>query len=565
MSIADHFEKQVDGHAYWIAVKTPDAELTYAELNAAANRWASVILDHRGPRREVIGLAFEPGVQQIIAILAVLKTTKIYTLINLNEPAARNAKTLGDAGVELILTSNSRTHEAQALRASVSCEWMDSDELKTGENRDNPQLTSSPEDPCWIIYTSGSTGVPKGVVKTHRNVLFEVRNYTNSALIRPDDRLSFINSRDIFIALLNGATAYPENTGRTGFAGLSDWISRERITMFHTVPTMFRQFLNTLDADDRFPSVRLVRLIGEALYRRDVDQFRRHFLPQCRLINAYGTTEAGYISLFDVKADFSTDGNVVPVGYPLPGKHVEVVDDLGKAVPNGTIGEITVSSESLSMGYWNRPELTLTDVCRTGDLGRMSADGCLVHLGRRDGQVKINGNRVDIAEIEMALRDVSGVSDALVTVDRNHDADVRLTAMVIPAGNCMPTPQILRHELSRKLPAYMVPSNIRLVETFIHAEGGKALRQCMPPRDEIEEGLLKIWGEILQAVGMNEIGVQDNFLDLGGTSLIAAAMVQRIETVFGKKISLAELRDASTVEQIARILREKGWQQVRHQ
>jgi len=430
-SIPDRFEQMIRLYPDRIAVKTKDHALTYDELNKAANRVARTILDAYGERQNPVALLFEQGTPLIAAILGTLKAGRFYVPLDPAFPPLRNTFMLEDSGAKLILTDSNNYSIARVLsqgsRRVANCE-----EINSGVSGQNLGLSISPDECAWLLYTSGSTGQPKGVLQNHRNVLHFVMNYTNGIRICTDDRLSLLRHisifgavRDIMGALLNGAGLYPFDVRNEGVAYLAGWLVREKITVCFFGAPLFRSFSDTLTGEGNFPALRLIRLGSDSVRKNDVERFQKHFSSQCLLVNGLSSTETGTFRKFFINNETEISTSTVPVGYPVEDMEVLLLDEDGKEVEPGQVGEIAVKSRYLALGYWNRPDLTEavfsddpdgegTRIYRIRDLGRMSHDGLLEHLGRKDFQVKIRGYRVETSEVEKALLELEDIKDTVV-------------------------------------------------------------------------------------------------------------------------------------------------------
>ncbi|MGH8069437.1 MAG: non-ribosomal peptide synthetase [Candidatus Entotheonellia bacterium] len=579
-SIPARFEQQVEIYADRLAVKTRSDTLTYAALNHAANRIAHAILAQRGTGEEPIALLLEQGAQLIAAILGVLKAGKMYVSLDPSFPQAQLTYMLEDSQAALIVTNDRHLSQAKAW-AQDARYVLNLDSLEGSVATENPGFLLSPDTLAYILYTSGSTGRSKGVLQTHRNILHKVMINANDYRFSSDDRLSLLYSccysasvRCLFGALLTGAALYPFDIKEEGLAPMADWLSREGITVYMSVPSVFRGFIATLTGDEQFPTLRLVYVSGEPLPVRDIELYQKHCPAPCVLVHAFSSNEAGTIRQNFITKDTQISGNVVPVGYPTQGKEVFLVDESGAEVGVHVIGEIVVKSRYLTPGYWRQPELTAQTftpapdgsgarLYRTGDLGRLHPDGCLEHLGRKDFQVKIRGYRVDVPEIEQALLSLETVREAAVVAREDQAGEPCLAAYVIPARHPAPTISALRGALQGKFPEYMIPSAFVLLEALPLSPNGKLDLRALPapsttrpdleapfvaPRTPLEQGVAQIWAETL---GLEQVGINDQFLDLGGHSLLATQIASRVREMFQVDIPLQSLLEAATVADMA--------------
>jgi thioesterase domain-containing protein len=328
-----------------------------------------------------------------------------------------------------------------------------------------------------------------------------------------------------------------------------------------------------------FPDVRVIRLEGDQAAPADAVLHRKHCAPECVLVNGLGATETGLTRRYFVDRNTEIAGGILPVGYPVEDMEVLLLDERGDPVECGQAGDIAVKSGYLAVGYWRNPELTNVrfrhcegeDGLRTyltGDLGRMRADGCLEHLGRRDFQVKIRGHRVDVAEVESALCGLEEVREAAVAAFDDTHGEKRLAAYLVPAGQRMPPAGALRRFVAERVPDYMIPSLFLTVASLPLNLNGKLDRAALPapepassaarvePRNAAEEALAGIWRAVL---GLGEVGVRDDFFEAGGDSLLAASMFARIRRRFGKDLPVATILEAPTIERLARAVCEDGW------
>lgn len=400
------FERQVARHAGRPAVSSGGRVLTYAELDRSANRLARAILARRGTGLEPIALLLAHDAPVLAAILAVLKAGKIYVALDAHHATPRLAAILADSEAPLIVCDAANHDRARALIPPRGA-LLDVTSLDDAAPDGPLGLSISARTPASICYTSGSTGRPKGVVWDHRGIVHRVMLFVQSARIGPDDRVALLQSvavgaayRRIFGALLTGAAVHPFDLRGEGADALAPWLVRERITVCSFAASVFRHFATGLEGAGLFPALRWLWLGSEAVLKSDVELYRAHFSPACVFASGLSTSEAGSLREFIIDETTPLDGAVVPVGYPQPDKEILPLGEDGHAVEAGEVGEIAVRSEYLALGYWRRPDLDRTvflpdpmggpaRIYRTGDLGRMRPDGCLVHLGRKDARAKL--------------------------------------------------------------------------------------------------------------------------------------------------------------------------------
>ncbi len=578
-SITARFEQQVERYPEHIAVKTKSHALTYHGLNQSANRLAHAILANRGEGEETIVLLLEHGIPAIVALLGVLKSGKTYVPLDPLYPLSRNTYILEDSQAHLIITNSANLTLAKQLSRN-GCQLIVIDEMDSHLSAENTGLTISPDTMAYILYTSGSTGHPKGVIQNHRNLLHNVMKYTNGIHISADDHLSLIPSlsfaasvSDIYGALLNGAALFPFNLKEEGLTNLAKWLIKDEITVYHSVPTVFRYFAVVLTGKEEFTKLRLIKLGGEQVFKKDVELYRRYFCKDCILHIGLGATEMNIIRQYFIDKEITLDGSIVPVGYSVNDTDVILIDDGGKEVGFNRIGEIAIKSRYLAPGYWQKPELTqakfLADpqggderIYLTGDLGRMLPDGCLLYLGRKDLQVKIRGHRIEIAEVEIALFDIDGIKEAVVVAREDQHGEQRLLAYIVAEWKTPPSIGKLRSFLLEKIPDFMVPSVFALLDSIPRTPNGKVDRGALPtldlsrnvsekfvipPRTPLEIQIAEIWKEALR---VDQVGLDDNFFDLGGHSLLLMEVIAKLENLLGIHIHPVILI-SKTLEEIA--------------
>ena len=549
-SITTRFEQQVAANSDRLAVRTPGYDLTYDTLNRWANRIAHSITGLVTPGTGVVAILLDHDAPLIAAIMGVLKSGNCYIAMEPSHPVDRLRKICEDSEAVLLITDTANSSLAHNIMRD-QCALLNLDALPSDVPDDNLELDIPPSALAHIVYTSGSTGIPKGVCQTHRNVLHNVRNYTNACHLTAADRCSLLSLccyapsvSDIFAALLNGAAVLPFKVAEKGSAELGEWLRSEEISVYHSVPMVFRNMAGAVTDQRGFPHVRLVKLGGEPVLRGDVDLFKQHFSDHCLLYVGLGTSETNIIRCILLDKQTEVDGYTVPAGFAVEGKEVVLLDDNQQEVPVGETGEIAVSSSYLFTGYWRRPELTEASfvpdprrnggrVFRTGDMGRMLADGMLLHLGRRDSQIKIRGVRIDPSEVESAAKELPEVRDCVVIAMQDGPGETRLVAYLVAKTEEAPDASTLRLRLAEKLPSELVPSAFVWLERIPLTPNGKVDRKALPrpktdfgeqdgPRNLLELKLIQVWQRLFQR---ENIGRHDNFFELGGHSLLAVQLV----------------------------------------
>jgi amino acid adenylation domain-containing protein len=593
MMITSEFQKSVEAFPEKVSIKAKNRTVTYSELNSCANQVANTIMagDREGidhSRNQRVALLFEHGVDMIIGVMGVLKAGKTYVPLDITYPPKRLSYMLEDSESRLILTNDSNLQTANQLNAQARSKIgilnintiVDEDARDTVPNtgtRDEAWLEEDGDRPAYILYTSGSTGQPKGVVQTHRNVLYYTGNWIQRFSITSSDRLTLLSAfshdgavQDIFAALLAGATLYPYNirTAQTTNE-LYTLLMKEKITIWHSVPSLYRFFANTLTEKNYFNDIRWVLLGGEPLRKYDLVLFRTHF-PKADMANVYGQTESSVSAICTVSREDMYDS--VTLGKPLDETKILLIGKRGEVVGTIGVGEIVVACDYIAPEYWKdkeKSEMVFTEdeefgrLYWTGDLGRLTADGTVRLVGRKDHQVKIRGFRVETGEIETALLQYPAVKETVVLAKEDENEDNYLCAY-ITANETIPSSR-LREYLSDELPDYMVPRYFIPLREMPVTPNGKIDRARLPepeeaitpeleyepPTNEIQEKLVAIWHEVLN---VEKVSINDNFVELGGHSLLLISILSKIHQVFNVELQLADVFDNPTVKELSRLI-----------
>ena len=558
-SIPALFGAQVARTPAAVAVSFEGRSLTYRELDEAANRLAHLLTAHGAGPGECVALLSNRCAEAVVAILAVLKTGAAYLPIDPGMPAARLQFMLDDAAPIAAIT----TADLRARLDGCGLVVINVDDPAVDSQPSAALAAPAPDDIAHIIYTSGTTGVPKGVAVTHYNVTRLFDSLEVGLQLVPGQVWTQCHSYafdfsvwEIWSALLHGGrlVVVPESVAASpeDFHAL---LVRERVSVLNQTPSAVAAL-----SPQGLESAALL-VAGEACSAEVVDRWA----PGRVMINGYGPTETTVYATISAPL---TPGSGVPIGLPVPGAALFVLDRWLRPVPAGVVGELYVAGRGVGVGYVRRPGLTGsrfvpcpfgtpgTRMYRTGDLVCWRADGQLAYLGRADEQVKIRGYRIELGEIRAALAALDGVDQAVVIAREDRPGDKRLVGYITGAADAAET----RIALAERLPAYMVPAAVVLVEALSLTPNGKLDTRALPapeyhdvdryraPANAVEEILTGIYAQVL---GVERVGVDDSFFDLGGDSLSAMRLVAAVNTGLDADLSVRALFDAPTVARLA--------------
>jgi amino acid adenylation domain-containing protein len=578
------FEEQVKKHPHKIAIRSEKGFLTYHELNRYANRVA-LLIEKKCPgvgKGERVGLLFQHGVNMITTILGTLKAGCVYVPLSVEFPQNRISYMLSDSQSVLLLTHSRYREMASKLARENGIEFISIDKPGLPVPEEDKQREVKSSQLAYIMYTSGSTGRPKGVMQTHENVIYFIKNWVERFSITEMDRLTLFSSfchdaaiPDLFTGLHTGAVLYPYSMkNREESIELTHFLERERINIWHSVPSLFSYFANTLGGEKQFQDLRLIILGGEAVREHEV-RLCKKFFPNASLANLYGQTEATFVSVQIIGHEDNFER--ITIGTPINGTQVFVINEEGNPVEPLEPGEILVVCNHVSPGYWQQEEATRAafgeeegfgKLYWTGDLGCLLPEGEIEFLGRKDFQVKIRGFRIELGEIESRLLEHDNISEAVVAAREDENRDKYLCAYFV--GNnphFVPTRIKLREYLSQTLPDYMIPANFMQLESLPLTPNGKIDRKTLPepviqkegpyipPGNRIEEKLAAIWADIL-GLQKEIIGIHDDFFRLGGHSLRAVTLVSRIQNTFGVNIPLTIVFQHPRIKELSRIIKQ---------
>ncbi|MBT9312775.1 non-ribosomal peptide synthetase [Leptothoe kymatousa] len=568
---------------------------TYRELVEKATDITHYLLSKDITPGDAIAVSGLRSFGLIASILGVLKAGGVLVLIDPQLPAQRRQVMLEESKASCLLWVSAET---DIWTQAISTEQINPNtaEIISAKKQkvviDQQKLPAiQPNDPAYIFFTSGTTGKPKGVLGCHKGLAHFLCWQRQTFKVGPTDRsaqltaLSFdVVLRDIFLPLTSGATlCLPVPEADLSANQVLPWLHQQKITVLHTVPTLAKTWLMNRPEGLQLPHLQWVFFAGEPLSSQLINQWREAFSAAGELVNLYGPTETTLAKCYYPIPAEPTEG-IQPVGMSIPETQALIFSRSGQLCGLGEVGEIVLRTPFRTLGYINAPEKRyqqfrpnphrddLDDILYyTGDLGRYRLEGDLEILGRADRQVKIRGVRIELGEVEATLIHQSAIREAIVTVHEDNGTK-RLVAYVVPQPEQTIQVKDLRQSLRQQLPEAMVPSAFVLLEALPLTPNGKVDRQALPtpdygnrldsvdeseaPIDELELQLVQIWQQILN---VPVVQITDDFFDLGGHSLLAVQLFADIEKTFGKKLPLATLFQASTIREIAQIIRQKDW------
>jgi len=571
------FEAQVERTPDSIAAVFEDRQLTYRELNARANRLAHYLKTLGVGPDVLVGVFVERSLEMIVALLGVMKAGGAYVPLDPTYPQDRLAFMLEDAGLALLVTQLQLLDLLPRHKARVVC--LDADQTEFAQERaDNPTHSSDPANLAYVIYTSGSTGKPKGVQIPHRALV----NFVESMRRRPG-----ISDKDVLLAVttlsfdIAGLELYlPLTVGaRVVIVGreiltdgreLAKTIGSSGATIMQATPATWRLLVESGWEGEK----RLKILCGGEGWPPELADA---LLSRCgSLWNMYGPTET---TIWSAVHPVESADRAIPVGRPIANTHIYIVDRYGQLAPIGVAGELLIGGDGLARGYLGRPELTAEKfipdpfsgepearLYRTGDLARYLSNGNIELLGRIDHQVKVRGYRIELGEIETVLAEHPAVREAVVIVREDVPGDKRLVGYIVSTHDPNPTTTELRTFLQQKLPEYMVPGAFVFMDALPLTPNRKVDRRALPAPDttrpelesafvEPESGVEKVVAGIwAAALGLQRVGIHDNFFDLGGHSLLLAKVHGQLQAALRRDVPMIELFRYPTISTLAKYL-----------
>jgi amino acid adenylation domain-containing protein/non-ribosomal peptide synthase protein (TIGR01720 family) len=586
-SVHEMFEEQVERRPKTTAVVFGEARLSYGELNGRANQLAHYLRKEGVGPDVLVGICAERSLEMVVGLLAILKAGGAYVPFDPTYPEARLSYMMADAEVGILLCQQHLLDRIPVSAARQIC--LDALPAAVAEERsENPRSKVQAENLAYVIYTSGSTGQPKGVAISHQSLVNHSLAVSAAYGLTVNDRIlqfasiSFdVAAEEIFSALLSGASILLPGEKVVDSMGLLRLIEDEKLSVLNLPAPFWHAWVRELAATNRRvpPCLRLLVVGSEKVSLEAFDAWRR-FAPGARVINAYGTSETTITSTLyerEESAPAAGIGASFPIGRPIANTQIYILDKQLTLAPQGVAGEIYIAGQGLGRGYYRRPELTAerfvanpfsetagARMYQTGDLGRFLAGGEIEFLGRVDHQVKIRGFRIELGEIEAVLQQHEAVQQAVVVAQAAPSGGQRLVAYVTRDRGTESSGQ-LQNYLSETLPDYMVPASFVWLDALPLTPNGKVDRQGLTlmkvptnqtgegfaaPRTPVEEKLAAIWCEVLRC---EQVGIHDNFLELGGDSILSIQVVARASRA-GLHLMPRDLFEHPTVAALAEVV-----------
>jgi amino acid adenylation domain-containing protein len=583
LCVHELFERQVARSPDAVAVVLEDECLSYAELNARANRLAHHLRALGVAPERPVGLCVGRGMALPVGVLGILKAGGAYLPLDPSLPRERLRRVLADGAPVAVLTQASLAHAFGGLGATL-LDIDDTTDLARRPATNPARAGLTPEHPVYLLYTSGSTGEPKGVVNLHRNLcnrvaalqaLWELGAW--EAVLQNTTPTFDVSAYELFLPWLVGArVVMTRDGGQTDPSYLSSTIARERVSVVSVVPSLLRLLLEE-PALAACSDLRHLACGGEALPPALAEDFHAR-VPAARLYNRYGPTEAATAVVGCVSPERSWPGSPsAPIGRPVANSRAYVLNETGEPSPIGVAGELYIGGAGVGRGYLGRARATAerfvpdpfgspgARLYRTGDRARWLADGTIDFLGRTDFQVKLRGMRVELGEIDAALAEHDAVRDVVVLAREDRPGNQRLVAYYRSRTGADVDVERLRAHLAERLPAHMIPAAYVRLATLPLTPSGKLDRQALPapdrdayrhheneaPADEVEAALAEIWSALLH---VETVGRHDHFFELGGHSLISVQLVSRVRQVLGVELPLGAVFRHPVLADLARVV-----------
>ena len=594
-------EQKADSIPDHIAVETPNASLSYSSLNNKVNQFVNFLLEKGITVGNKVIVCLEESEQLVISIFAILKLGACYITIDKSCPVGRINKIINDVNAFMIITTANTKYKPNIKTLVLNNGALNG--LLENEPVDNLDFNLSQDSLAYISYTSGSTGDPKGVMVTHKNLSSYLKGTVKDYRITHDDTILQFSSvafdifvEELFCTICRGAKLIFEDKSLLKDVDYFTQTIKEKLVSVVSLPTAFFHILcenSDILKWDYLVSLRLVIVGGEKLSANMLDNWKRN--TKIKVLNTYGPTEATVIStIYDTNAHSTTQSNI-PIGKPIEGVRCYIFDKHKNICPDGVIGELYIAGDTVSKGYCNNqqftdelfvsiPAISEAKLYKTGDIARYLKDGNIEFIGRKDEQVKINGYRVELGEIEYQLAQLEVIESVVVLAKETKRGDKQLVAYIKASQNEVLCPktskylnietannkaqtalrEIINTKLSTELPSYMIPIYYVLIDEWQLSSTGKIDKKSLlelthklisdeyvAPITTTEKKLANIWLKLLE---LSELSIEANFFGIGGHSLLAVRLMADIRKQFGVRISLKSLFLAPTIKQLSVII-----------
>ena len=589
-AVHDLFSQNAKQFNNSIAIDNGKRRVTYGELANGVEMLTTALMARGVTSGSIVGIFLTDTIEIITAILAILKARAIFCPFDPAFPEKRLQVMFESVSPAWCVTQSEFGEQLQRITSAADPVLVDAVTTNGAATQLGREIfESDPDAPCSVYFTSGSTGTPKAILGRLKGIDHYVRWEIEAVGVKPGTKVSQLASpsfdgflKDAFVPLCAGGVACaPENRSIVlDGQHLADWLDIEQIEILHCVPSVFRSLLNADLNDKYFEQLRCVVLAGETLYPADVKRWKAIFGERIKLANLYGPTETTILKTFHFVQPEDVERPSIPIGKPIRGAAVLVVDQQGQPCGIGDVGEIYIRTPYRAHGYFDKLDLTgevfiqnpfnndpSDIVYKTGDFGRLLEDGNLEHLGRRDQQVQVRGVRVELGEIENLLRGHEDISDVAV-IDRDDPNGNKFLVAYLTMNNGSGT-EHLRQYLAERLPETMLPSAFVELDQLPRTLNGKLDRKALPslealhaqrdtahsgPQTPIEEIVSGIWCEVLRLPGVKRT---DNFFNLGGHSLLVTQVILRVRETLKVELPVRSLFEAPTLVQFAELIQER--------
>ncbi|HET8797402.1 MAG TPA: AMP-binding protein [Thermoanaerobaculia bacterium] len=557
VTIAERFHEMAAQFAESEAIVSPRERIAYAELAARTNDVAAMLLARKLPRDRPVALVMRDPIALVPAILGTIQAGHFFVVIDAGDPAERIEEIVAHS------EASARVTDADLARAT----------------RVASRPTAAAHDLLQLVFTSGTTGRPKAVIQPQRGIVARILAQSSVTGRTAGARVSYTAlpgfaraTFEILGTLLTGATLCAWDARSEPMDALAGFIARERVSVLTLTPALFRRFVAVAPHDADFTSVRKLRIGADVMTLADFALFQSRFPRTCTLERSFNATETGNVLHVTLTHDTPLPGPLVPVGRPRPNVEVRLVDEEGRDVPDGTPGEMLVTSPFVAGGYWNDPELTAKHFTFHGDMRTFASgdllirdeEGLFFFIGRKDARLKIHGRRIDPLEVETALLRHPAIREAVAFGRPDANGEMQLAACVVMRDETPFAAREIRAALRETTPAHLIPSRLEAIETMPMTAAGKVDRTALAARveqkpevddasgDDLERTIVAIWSRVLGT----SVAAHDHFFDdLGGQSVVAAHLVAEVRKTLDRTLPLSLLLELDTPAKMADYLR----------